>query len=184
LQAPLAHTGGDDDVVGTAQFGPYAPPSGRRGLEQLVAYVYGADPKNETDWLEWKTGLDLASGKGRFDASRHILGFSNRAPGAARRHAAGLAFLVLGVEPGNASGQAPMDPADLTAGIRTYVGTQGPVWAPLWITLEGVSVLVFTIEAPQPGDSIHSLQKAFDGCEELERHPDAVRTGARCEGSR
>jgi hypothetical protein len=91
-----------------------------RGVEQLaalVAHVHRAHPKNETDWLEWKTGLDLTSAAGRFEVARQILGFANRDPDVARRHAGGLAYLILGIEPGNPCGQSLIDNADLTASI-------------------------------------------------------------------
>lgn len=136
-----------------------------RGIEQLaalVAHVHRAHPKNETDWLEWKTGLDLTSAAGRFEVARQILGFANRDPDAARRHAGGLAYLILGIEPGSPCGQSLIDNADLTAGIGRYIVRQGPIWSPLWVTYEGVDVLVVTVEAPQWGDPIHTLQRDYE----------------------
>lgn len=106
-----------------------------RGVDQLaflVAHVHRAHPKNETDWLEWKTSLDLTSAGGRFEVIRQILGFANRDPDAARHHAGGLAYLILGIEPGNPCGQSPIDNADLTAGIGRYIVRQGPIWSPLY----------------------------------------------------
>ena len=49
-------------------------PRGVDDLEQLVTHIHTANPQNETDWLEWKIGLDLSAAEGRFEASKHIFG--------------------------------------------------------------------------------------------------------------
>jgi len=139
------------------------PLRGVGDLEDLVAYVVAANPNNETNWLEWKCGLDLTVADGRFSVAKHILGFANRDPDAARHHVGGLGYLVLGAEAGNVPGQAPIDPADLVAGIRNYVDNQGPKWSPLWVSHGGAEVLVITIEAPEWGDDIHTLQHGYQG---------------------
>ena len=60
-----------------------------------------------------------------------VLGFANRDPAKAAISAGGCAYLIIGAEPGHPGGQAPIDLADLTAGIDQYVGRDGPAWAPL-----------------------------------------------------
>jgi len=169
------HTGGmTSAATGAGPLDVTRPLRGVDDLEQLVTHIHTTNPQNETDWLEWKIGLDLSAAEGRFDASKHILGFANRSPNAARRHVGGLAYLVLGIEPGRVVGQSPMDPAQLTDAIRKYVGTQGAMWTPLWVTFQGAEVLVITIEAPQWGDPIRTLQNAYDRTEQgaiFVRHP-------------
>ena len=150
------------------------PLRGIDDLERLATYVHQANPKNESDWLEWKIGLDLTAAEGRFEAAKHILGFANRHSDLARRNAGGLAYLVLGLEPGNAPGQPGMDQADLVAGLRRYLSTQGPAWDPIWVPFEGVEVLVLTVEAPAWGDPIHTLRRPLGNFQEgavFVRHP-------------
>ena len=150
------------------------PLRGVDDLERLVEFVHATNPKNETDWLEWKEGVDLSAPAGRYAFARAILGFANRSPATARRHVGGLAFVVLGVTPGAATGQPSIDNAQLSQGIRAYLGTQGPAWSPWWGTFNGAEVLVVTVEAPNDGDRIHTLRRTFEKAEEgtvFVRHP-------------
>lgn len=101
-------------------------------LAGLVRYIVATNPKNETDWLEWKGPLDLSTADHRFSVSKQILGFSNRDPDRSAAHAGGCAYVVLGAEPAHLTGQSPMDPADLEAGLRRYIGVDGPAWTPVW----------------------------------------------------
>lgn len=138
------------------------PLRGVTALESLVRFVVATNTKNETDWLEWKVGLDLLAADGRFSVAKQIIGFGNRDP-ARRLDAGGCAYVVLGAEPTNLAGQTSLDPADLTSGLRRYVGDDGPAWSPLWVTVDGVDVLVITVEPPRPGDHIHTLRKEVPG---------------------
>lgn len=149
-------------------FDAAAPIRGIVALEALVRYVSAADPKNETDWLEWKVGLDLTSAEGRFEVAKHILGFANRDPDRARLHAGGRGFVVLGAEPGNLQGQPAMDPADIVNGLRRYIADDGPAWTPTWVSIDAVNVLVLEVEPPAWGDSIHSLRRTLGGHREGE----------------
>jgi hypothetical protein len=134
---------------------------GTVAIEQLVRWVLQTDPKNELDWLEWKVGTDLATKDGQFAVAKQILGFGNRDPERAAVHAEGCAFVVLGAEPGKLGGQTPIDHADLEAGLRRYVGTTGPQWTPLWVTVEDAQVLVIVVEPPRFGDHMHALARQF-----------------------
>ena len=155
---------------------PTGPIRGADVLEQLLAYVYSTNPNNETDWLEWKRGLDLTKAEGKIAVARTILGFANREPASARRHADGCAFMVLGLEPGSVTGQESIDPSALTQGLRPYLGSQGqtPVWSALWGSFEGVGVLVIMVEPPRQGDPVYVLRKAHGPTEAgtiFVRHP-------------
>ena len=50
------------------------PFRGVEDLEKLVTFVYGTNPKNETNWLEWKRGLDLTTKGGRLEAAERYPG--------------------------------------------------------------------------------------------------------------
>jgi hypothetical protein len=130
-------------------------------LVELVRYVVATSPDNESDWLEWKCGLDMTKAAGRFAIAKQIIGFANRDPRRAATHAGGCAFMVLGAEPQNMPGQPGMDPANLDAAIRPYVGADGPGWLPHTVNVSGTDVVVITVEPPRWGDPIHSLHKEY-----------------------
>ena len=132
---------------------------GNVSLERLVRFVAAQAPQNEADWLEWKVGVDLRGPAGQLAVAKQVIGFANRDPDRATRNCGGCAYVVLGVEPGNLAGQESIDPADLVAGLGRYIGESGPAWSPQWVVVDGVEVLVITVEPPAKGDSIHVLRK-------------------------
>jgi hypothetical protein len=138
------------------------PFRGMSRLVELVRFVYDTSPDNETDWIEWKIGLELTKPAGRFAVAKQIVGFSNRDPGRAATHADGCGFMVLGAEPGRIEGQPGMDPAKLEDGLRPYVGTDGPAWSPQTVRVDDKDVVVITVEPPQWGDPIHTLRKQYE----------------------
>jgi hypothetical protein len=130
-----------------------------------LAGAVAAAPKfePETDAIEWKRALDLSGGWAhRFELSKHILGFGNRMPVAAATSFEGCAYLLVGVEPQSVAGCDGWDPADLEGWIGRYVGPGSPRWTPNYVELAGSCVLIITIEAPRPGDGIHSLQTTYE----------------------
>lgn len=130
-------------------------------LLRLVAAIHGSRAEaQETSWLEWKGSLDLSTKEGKFTVAKAVLGFANRSVEDARLHCGGVAYMVVGVEPGAAVGIPAIDHADLTPGIKTYVAT--PRFTPRSIRFEGVEVLVVVVEPPEAGDSPHTLQKQYD----------------------
>jgi len=133
----------------------------RRPLElaALVEAVEAALPADESSWIEWKTELDLRNAAGAFKTARAILSFANRMPDAAERACGGLAYFLLGAEPANVPGTPEIDPADLEQALLKYLGADGPLWSPHYVTHAEVTVLVIVVEAPQWGDPIHTLRK-------------------------
>lgn len=130
-------------------------------LLQLVAAIHGSRPEaQETNWLEWKSSLDLTKAPGKFAVAKAVLGFANRSVDDARLTTGGVAYMVVGVEPGAAAGVAAIDHANLTPGIKTYAST--PRFTPRTLRYAGVEVLVVMVEPPEPGDLVHSLQKQYD----------------------
>jgi hypothetical protein len=131
--------------------------------ERLIEAIFKAPTHEpELDWVEWKSRYDLASAADQFKLAKHILGFSNRQPDRAAAMVGGCAYLVCGVEPGDASGIAPVDSAVLTKGIGRYTGTAGPRWNPDYVRFHGQTVLVITVEPPAWGDPIHTLQQGYN----------------------
>lgn len=130
-------------------------------LLHLVMAIYGSRPEaQETNWLEWKSSLDLTKAPGRFAVAKAILGFANRSVDDALLTTGGVAYMVVGVEPRAAPGVVAIDHADLTPGIKIYAST--PRFTPRSLQFAGVEVLVVVVEPPQPGDAIHTLQRQYD----------------------
>jgi hypothetical protein len=117
----------------------------------------------ETDYLEWKSAADISEKRWWYEASRHVLGFSNREPSLARTWFEGTAYLLFGVEPGVITGTRACDPADIDKWVKDYTGDdpESPRWSFDYVTVAGRAVLIFTVEAPHAGESIHTLRKAW-----------------------
>ncbi|MGV1047747.1 MAG: helix-turn-helix domain-containing protein [Solirubrobacterales bacterium] len=130
----------------------------------MVEAIRDADPgEHESDWIEWKRELNLGTDAvHRFEVARHILGFGNRDPDAAASFCEGTAYLVVGVEPGAVQDLPSWDPANLDNWISKYVASGAPRWRADRLDVDGKQVVVFTIEAPSPGDRICTLQHGFD----------------------
>lgn len=74
-------------------------------LLRLVAAIHGSRLEaQETNWLEWKSSLDLNAAAGKFAVAKAVLGFANRSVEDARLNCGGVAYLVVGVEPGTVAG--------------------------------------------------------------------------------
>lgn len=130
-------------------------------LYSLIEAVHGSPADaQETNWLEWKSGLELTSAAGKFAMTKAILGFSNRSVEQAQLACEGVAYMLVGVQPLTAAGIEVIDHADLGQGIGSY--TNGTRWRPFYIPFAGVTVLVIVVEPPRPGDPIHTLRKAYE----------------------
>jgi hypothetical protein len=129
-------------------------------LRALVDAIYNSPAgTQETNWLEWKSALDLSTAEGRFAVAKAMLGFANRSVAQAQLAFEGVAYMVVGVEPGSAAGVPNFDHSTLGQRIKTYA--DGPRWTPHYLAFSGVTVLVIVIEAPRAGDPIHTLLKEF-----------------------
>ncbi len=118
--------------------------------------------EQETNYLEWKGTLDLASKAARATLAKAVLGFSNRRPDVAGRNCGGCAYLLVGVEPGSLAGVEPVDAAKLESGLAPYVGPSVQ-WRPDYVEVGDRKVLVVTVEPPQWGDPVHPVRKSFLG---------------------
>lgn len=131
-------------------------------LRQLVEAIHNSPPgTQETNWVEWKSTLDLGTPEGRFAVSKAILGFANRSVAQAQLAMEGVAYMVVGVEPGSATGVVNLDHATIGQKLKTYA--DGPRFTLNYIEFSGVEVLVIVIEPPRAGDLMHTLQKAYTG---------------------
>jgi hypothetical protein len=130
-------------------------------LSSLVQAVVHALPSDELDWIEWKLDMDLGSKATQGTIARHILGMANRKPEDAQRHVQGYGYLVIGLEPGNLGGITAVDPSQLGLGVQPYLGSEGPTWSPHYVQEDSHTVLVITVEPPQVGHHIFTLQKDF-----------------------
>lgn len=136
--------------------------AGTNALIRLVRHVLDGDELlHETRALEWKRTLDLSVAEHRFKVAKQILGFGNRSPADAMSAFGGYAYMLVGVEPGKLHGVDVIDPAKLTDAIRPFVASQRPSWAPAYVRVDDVPVLVLEVAPPQPGDRICCLQKTY-----------------------
>jgi hypothetical protein len=141
-------------------------------LRQLVEAVVAALPADEAEWVEWKGSLPLDAAEGWFSISKQILGFANRWPERAARFLGGNGYLIVGAQPGTTvAGVTPVDVAKLDDWLRAYLGEDGPVWAPTYVTVAGKHVLVVVVEAPRWGDRICVLRKSYQPIEKGQGAP-------------
>ena len=120
-------------------------------LRELVQAVRAASSEDETDWLEWKSRLDLSTTSGRFAVAKAIIGFANRTPQDAHRVAEGHAYLVVGAAPGQLPGVTPIESHVLEAGLARYLGHDGPRWTSHNVPVESVNVVVIDVHPPPAG---------------------------------
>ncbi|WP_346622564.1 hypothetical protein [Blastococcus montanus] len=130
-------------------------------LVKLAEAVVAGKDEDEADWIEWKSALDLTTPEGAFSLARQILGSANRHPDHAARFMAGLGYVLVGVEPGSVEGVTLIDLARLDAALDKYLGNPGPVWAGIFVEVQGKDVLVVTVESPRWGDRFYPLAKTF-----------------------
>lgn len=130
-------------------------------LTALVEAVLNASMNDESDWIEWKSRLDLREKDSQGKIARHVLGIANRRPEHASRYARGCGYIAVGVEPGNCAGVAEIDPAILGDGLQQYLGSEGPGWGLHYVSRNRTPVLMVTVEPPRIGDRIFTLQKQF-----------------------
>ncbi|MCX4231832.1 AlbA family DNA-binding domain-containing protein [Streptomyces ortus] len=132
--------------------------------QRLIKAVLGASAADETQWLEWKSTLDMSEAPGQFTVAKAILGFANRMPDVASRWAEGHAYLLVGVEPGNLCGTPQYDGANLFPWINKYVGESvrfDATYVPFDAGSGTQQVLFFNVAPPQWGDPIHALQREY-----------------------
>ena len=118
-------------------------------LQSLAKEIRDDSVSSETDWLEWKSALDLTQTKARFGVSKQILGMANRDPGLARRNRGGYGYVLVGVEPGAMRGTERFDPAELHDWINPYIGATGPAWQPRYIQVDDTTILAIEVEPPR-----------------------------------
>jgi hypothetical protein len=133
--------------------------------QRLIGAVLGASAADETQWLEWKSSLEIPKARGQFTVAKGILGFANRMPDTASRWAGGHAYFLVGVEPGNLCGTPQHDGADLFPWIHKYTGESvrfDATYVPFDAGSGTKQVLFVDVAPPQWGDPIHPLQKELD----------------------
>lgn len=140
--------------------GPDLSRLARRPTERLaiVEHVLNTPGLQETDYLEWKSGYDLSTNPGAAATGKHLIGFANRHRWQAARHAAGYAYLLLGVEPGNLAGVPLWDSADIENWLVRFVGRELR-YDVHYVDVGGQQVLFLTIDPPEQGDRIYCLQR-------------------------
>lgn len=131
-------------------------------VRSLIRAVYEAAPEDENRAIEWKSAYaDLTSTEASFAIGRAILGLANRPVAVAAASFEGVGYVLVGVEPGSINGQQVPDSAELLNAVHRYTGHGWPYWDARTLALDGVTVLVVTVEPPHDGDRIALLQKSY-----------------------
>ncbi len=129
----------------------------------LAMALFQADTSyQESDWLEWKSWLDLEGRSPKSNAviAQAVLSFANRDPDAARREMQGCAYLLAGIKPGECQGVGVIDIADLEQKVGRYIGDE-VLWSANYVKLSGNDVLVVTVEPPEWGQAPFHTRKTF-----------------------
>ena len=131
-------------------------------LRRLVEAIHTASSEDETDWLEWKSYLDLSQRKDRFMLAKTILGMANRQPEIAEQYCQGFGYIVVGVEPSNQPGVSRIDPAKMTDYLEPYLGADALRWNHQFVEYSGCDVLIASVDPPRQGDPIFCLMKTYE----------------------
>ncbi len=134
-------------------------PKGHLGRQRLLDAIYKASDADENEWVEFKAGVDPSTKAGYAHIARAIVAFANRDPARAQRWMDGYAYVIVGLEPGNAPGAVAVDPADIHDGVNALIAAPAPGWDLEYTTYDKTQVLVITVEPPKPGDPIHCIGK-------------------------
>jgi len=141
-------------------FNPNRKPAKPSEWRDLLDAVFTGEISGETDWIEWKSSLDLGKSSSLEKISKTIVGFANRPPSTANSPLGGVALMVIGLENGSAAGVDLIDNAVLEDKIDIYLGkSAGPSWEPRWVRYEDVHVLIIEVAPTSQGDPIFSLQQ-------------------------
>lgn len=135
-------------------------PTGYLGRQRLLDAIYRASGADENEWVEFKAGVDPSTRAGYAHIARAIVAFANRDPARAQRWMDGNAYIIVGLEPGNAPGAVVLDPAIIHDGVNALIAAPAPGWDLEYTTYNTAQVLVVTVEPPKPGDPIHCISKA------------------------
>lgn len=141
-------------------------PRSMHGWSELIQAISQApDDTVEASWLELKGPLELTTAKDRFKVAKAILGFANRDPLAAGGHLDGCALLLIGVTAGTMPGNIRIEDHELIKALEPYLGrgAEGPRWEVRRHRVDNRhDVLIIVVDAPQFGDPIYPLRRAFD----------------------
>lgn len=135
-------------------------PTGHLRRQRLLDAIYKASGADENEWVEFKAGVDPSTKAGCAHIARAIVAFANRDPARAQRWMDGNAYVIVGLEPGNAPGAVVVDPAIIHDGVNALIAAPAPGWDLEYTTYNMTQVLVVTVEPPKPGDPIHCIGKA------------------------
>ena len=139
----------------------YAPET-PQDFRRLLEAIHTASPEDETDWLEWKSHLDLSQRKDRFILAKTVLGMANRQPEIAEQYCEGFGYIVVGIEPANQPGVSRIDPAEMTDFLEPYLGVDALRWNHQFIKHSGRDVLIVSVDPPRQGDQIFCLMKTYE----------------------
>jgi hypothetical protein len=153
-----------DNPAVTLNLGTLSPLRSLARQRELVQAIYNAPSSTqETEWLEWKSRVDIGEKRWQAELSRQVLGMANREPAVAAKWVGGCGLIVVGVSPGELVGTRVYDTAEIEGWLTRYVGRapNAPEWAPAYVEVDERPVLILTVEPPQVGQAGWPCRKTY-----------------------
>lgn len=140
-------------------------PLGERALQRILDHVVAVGDAAETNYLEVKGPLDMASKAAVAKIAKFLLGAANRRPTVAAQHFHGYAVLVIGAQEGDAAGVPRGSEAhELEDKLRPYLGAQFPAFEFGRVRVDSEREVLFVIALPpQDGQTIFPCHKNYQG---------------------
>lgn len=134
-------------------------PTGHLGRHRLLHAIHEASGADVNEWVEFEAGLDPSTKAGYAHIARAVVAFANRDLARAQRWTNGNAYVIVGLEPGNAPGATVVDPAIIHDGVNALIAAPAPGWDIEYTSYGMTQVLMVTVEPPKLGEPIHCIGK-------------------------
>lgn len=126
-------------------------------LRSLAQGVYDGTAHDEGYLLEVKTVLGFKHAEHRGKIARAVLGFANRLDEDPRP-----SVLFLGLDRSHVEAdRREIDPSDAQKALQPFLGSPGPRWHLVNVTVNDCTVHAIVVDPPRWGDPIFTLNKEF-----------------------
>ncbi|WP_035770456.1 hypothetical protein, partial [Arthrobacter castelli] len=151
-------------------------PLGEGAWGKILTHIREMGDEAETNYLEVKSALNLASTPDVAKVAKFLLGAANRRPRDAARHFQGYAVMVIGAQQGSVDGVARgVEAHELKGRLDKYLGQHFPGFEFGRITVDDDREVLFVIALPpQDGQAIFACHKNFHGEKGQERLDDGA----------
>lgn len=160
-------------TMSASGFNTDVTPLGERALRVVLENVIARGDEAESNYLEVKRPLEMASKGTIAKIAKFLLGAANRRPEEAARHFHGYCVLVIGAQKGSAPGVPRGTEAhEVEDRLRPYLGPDFPGFEFTRVPVEGDNEVLFVIALPpedgQPMFPCHKTYQSDDKRDALE----------------